>query len=104
MREFKRKNRGVRLSDGKVASGKGRLTDTICDKIQNYFGTAIRENVGNKDGMKKAVWTIYKHVTRNDNESLEKQQDFCPKSKTHGAHLGQKELSIMTVRGCQVSF
>ena len=81
LREYKRKNRGVKLSDGKVASGKGRLTDNICDKMQNYFGTAIRENVGNKDGMKKAVWAIYKHVIRNDNESLEKQHDFCPKSK-----------------------
>ena len=73
----------MKLSDGKVAGRNRLLTNKICDKAQNCFGTAIRENIGYKDGVKKAVWAIYKHMIKNDNEGLEKQHDVCPKSKTH---------------------
>ena len=33
LREFKAKNKGKKLSDGKGIGGKGRLTDKICDKM-----------------------------------------------------------------------
>ena len=35
------------LADGKTLSGKGRLTDKVINKLQNYFGIANRKSVGN---------------------------------------------------------
>ena len=42
LREYKRKGKGQKLSDGKGISGAGRLTDKVIDKMQNYYGKAIR--------------------------------------------------------------
>ena len=47
LRKFKRDNPGL--------GGKGKLTDSQIDKLQNYYGIAIRFNVGNLSGMKKAI-------------------------------------------------
>ena len=41
----------IRLADGKFVSGKGRLTDVMINRIQNYFGQCIRKNKGNLQGM-----------------------------------------------------
>ena len=41
--------------------GKGRLTDSQIDKLQNYYGIAIRSNVGNLAGMKKAIHASLMH-------------------------------------------
>ena len=57
-RMYKSKNRGRKLSDGKTTGGKGRLTGTIVDSIQNYYGQAIRSNVGNLKATQDAVWAI----------------------------------------------
>ena len=81
LREYKRKAKGTKLPDGKTAGGKGRLTDKVCDRMQNYFGTAIRSNAGNKEGMQKAIWAIYHHMIRDDRKSLEDQHEFCPKTQ-----------------------
>ena len=34
------------------------MTDAMIDKLQNYFGIAIRSNFGNFEGMKKAVLIV----------------------------------------------
>ena len=39
----------------KVLGGRGELTKRIIDKLQNYFGIAIRSNVGNLEGMEQSV-------------------------------------------------
>ena len=49
-------SRGKKLCDGKPLAGKGRLSDTALNLLQNYFGMAIRQNLGNIYQMKKAVW------------------------------------------------
>ena len=36
--------KGKKLSDGKGILGKGRLTDKIINKMQSYYGMAIRQN------------------------------------------------------------
>ena len=51
LRELKRKLKG-KTSDGKVLGGKSRLTDKIIDKIQNYYGEAIRNNTDDIEGLK----------------------------------------------------
>ena len=47
LREYKRKMKGIRLTDGRSISGKGRLTDVMINRIQNCFGQCIRNNKGN---------------------------------------------------------
>ena len=36
--------KGKKLSDGKMFSGKGRLTDKVINVLQNCYGTAIKQN------------------------------------------------------------
>lgn len=36
------KNKAGKKSDSETAVGKGRLPDRVIDKIQNYYGYAIR--------------------------------------------------------------
>ena len=35
--------------------GKGHLTEAMIDSFQNYYGSAIRRNVGNLEEMRKGV-------------------------------------------------
>ncbi|GFX35991.1 uncharacterized protein TNCV_4215131 [Trichonephila clavipes] len=39
----------------KVLGGRGKLTDSFIDKLQNYYGIAIRSNVNNIEKMQSAV-------------------------------------------------
>ena len=54
--------------------GKGKLTDAIIDKLQNYYGIAIRSNVGNLEGMKQAVLASLFHCASNESRKL---HDYC---------------------------
>ena len=54
-----------------------------CDKMQNYFGKVIREDVGNKDGMKREIWAVHKHMIRDDTESLMKTMIFALSQMIH---------------------
>lgn len=51
-----KENKGNKLSDGKVISGRGHLTDAMIDKLQTYYGLAVKRHVGSLDDMRKAVW------------------------------------------------
>ena len=81
LRELKRKQRGTKLSDGKVIGGKGRLTDKKIerDKMQNYFGEAIRNNVGNIESKENDIWAIFKHMIQDSSQSLDEQPSLSPK-------------------------
>ena len=61
LRELKRKHKGMKLHDGKTIGDRGRLSDVIIDKIQNYYGQAIRDN-NNLSNMQNATWAIYQHM------------------------------------------
>ena len=80
-REYKRKRKGRKLADGKVIGGAGRLTDKAIDKIQNYYGKAIRSNKGDLQGMKKSISAIFNHIIRDDNKPLTEHHGHCPKGK-----------------------
>ena len=45
LRELKQKLRVTKLSDGNVIGEKQRLIDKAINKMQNYFGEAVRNNV-----------------------------------------------------------
>jgi hypothetical protein len=49
------------LPDSKPLGGKGRLTQSEIDKLQNYYGLAIRRTVNNLEAMKRAVWAVLFH-------------------------------------------
>ena len=53
LRKLKRENPGL--------GGKGNLTDSQIDKLQNYYGIAIRSNVGDLAGMKKTIHASLMH-------------------------------------------
>ena len=79
LQELKRKHKGMKLHDGKTIGGKGRLTDVIIDKIQNYYGQAIRDN-DSLVNMQNAVRAIYHHMfSPEDDINLSVQHQFCPK-------------------------
>ena len=79
LRNLRKTLKGTKLSDGKTISGQGRLTEKIINRMQNYYGLAIRQNIDNRYAMKKAVWAIFFHMIENDNE--EDRHKCCPRSE-----------------------
>ena len=68
LRNLKKKEKGL--------GGKGKLTDAIIDRLQNFFGLAIRQNVGNLTGMKKSVLASLFHVASSSTNNLH--YPHCP--------------------------
>ena len=80
--------KGTVLGDGKKINGKGRLTDKIWNKMQNYFGMAIRQNTAaawNNDwakalySMKKGVLAVLWHCT--DLPDIKDRHKFCSRQQ-----------------------
>ena len=83
LRTYKKNRRGEKLSDGKTAGGKGRLTEETINCIQRYYGNAIRKNTGDLHGMQNALWAIFHHLVKPASDaSLQEQHKFCPKGKS----------------------
>ncbi|GFX74562.1 uncharacterized protein TNCV_3214491 [Trichonephila clavipes] len=53
----------------KCLGGKGKLTDKFIDTHQNYFGIAIRSNVGNLSNMQTAVIAAFFHCCSTDKKT-----------------------------------
>ena len=89
LRELKKKTKG-KLADGKAIGGKGhRLSDKTIDKLQQYYGKAIRSNVNcnavstreievSVKKMMKAVWAVLYHCVVHDEKSRHR---FCPEGE-----------------------
>ena len=69
--------KGKFLSNSKI-SGTGRLTKKVIDKLQNYYGMAIRSNVGDLRGMMMAVQATLHHMTSTDDQPV---HHMCPEGK-----------------------
>lgn len=78
LRRLKSVMKGKKLDDGKTLDGKGRLTDSIIDHIQNCYGLAIRQNTGNLEEMRRAIWALYFHTASTDEHP---QHGLCPKGE-----------------------
>ena len=52
--------------DKKGLGGKGKLTNVIIDRLQNYYGIAVRSNVNSLEGMKKAIHASLFHVASSE--------------------------------------
>lgn len=75
LRSLKKRLGQTRLEDGKSIGGSGRLTKTTIDKLQVYYGKAIRNNSHDLQAMKNAVMAIWHH-TQSTGQSPD--HDLCP--------------------------
>ena len=64
-----------RLCDGKTIGGRGRLTDQLVNKLQNYFGLALRSNLNDIEKMHRAVLAILYHRASSDSKPM---HQYCP--------------------------
>ena len=62
----------------KDLGGKGKLTEVMIDRLQNYYGIAIRNNCNNLDSMKKAIHAGFFHVISTEKDNY---HDHCPRGK-----------------------
>lgn len=67
LRKKKKEIKGLR--------GKGRLTDALIDRLQNYYGIAIRSNVQSVRAMRKAIAASFNHCISSSRRLL---HDDCP--------------------------
>ncbi|GFT87552.1 uncharacterized protein TNCV_3759911 [Trichonephila clavipes] len=70
LRKLKTKTKGL--------SGKGKLTDNFIDRLQNYYGIAVRSNVGNLTAMQQNVIAALYHCASSDKKPMHGQ---CPIGK-----------------------
>jgi hypothetical protein len=64
--------------DNKVLGGKSRLTDAMIDKLQNYYGIAIRTNCKDIDSMKKAIYAAFCHCASSEKDNY---HTHCPEGE-----------------------
>ena len=75
LRKLKKDYRGQKLEDGLGLGGQGRLTDRLVDKLQAYYGMAVRGHRNDLQGMARAVWAALMHRVSTDSNP---QHQFCP--------------------------
>lgn len=92
LRTYKKNMKGKKLSDGVGVGGRGRLTDAFVDKLQNYYGSAIRNNSSNLQGMQDAIWAIFHHCITGS-EPLSEQHKLCPQVHLPGAGINKMSLT-----------
>ena len=66
------------LHDGKPIGGAGRLTNITIDKLQVYYGRAIRNNTHNTEDMENAVMAIWHHSQSTDDSP---DHGLCPEGE-----------------------
>ncbi|GFW95592.1 uncharacterized protein TNCV_2857581 [Trichonephila clavipes] len=66
LRRLKTKMRGQKLSDGKPLCGRNRLTEAEIDRLQAYYGLAIRRNLSSVKDMQQAIRAIFLHKLSTD--------------------------------------
>lgn len=62
LRNLKAQKKKVKPSDGKPLAGKGRLTNLAIQRIQTFYGLAIRRNANQLDKMREDVWATFYHL------------------------------------------
>ena len=53
------------------------LTEAIIDKLQNYFGIALRSNLSTVENMANAIWASFFHVASSEENNF---HSYCAKS------------------------
>ena len=83
-------NRLRKLAKEKKIDGKNRLTNKKIDTLQNYFGIALRQNVGNLDAMTTAIMASMYHVCGYHVDCPKTPETWClhQKDKINGMESG----------------
>ncbi|GFX49304.1 CCHC-type domain-containing protein [Trichonephila clavipes] len=89
LRQLKKTTKGL--------GGKIKLTDKLIDRIQNYYGIAIRNNVGNLQKMMSSVIAAFFHCVSGKNNSLHGQcpegsESWCRYQRAKAAGSPLKEI------------
>lgn len=91
--------------------GQNKLSDAVIDRLQGYFGAAIRRTVGTSvESMKKACIAGFKHVTSTDanpdhEDCVEGNASYCfyqkaiAENKTPPSHAIMKVKCILPAEG-----
>ncbi|GFV84479.1 uncharacterized protein TNCV_5007411 [Trichonephila clavipes] len=88
-RRLKTKMRGQKLSDGKPLCGRNRLAEAEIDRLQAYYGLAIRRNLSSVKDMQQAIWAIFLHKLSTDEKP---QHGFCPSDSDTWCKFKKAEL------------
>ena len=75
LRKLKKANGSKLLEDKKKLGGAGRLNEKVINKLQNYYGLAIRQNTDSLPKMRKAVGAVLYHCS--EASSAETLHMFC---------------------------
>ncbi|GFV11334.1 uncharacterized protein TNCV_3724231 [Trichonephila clavipes] len=89
LRRLKTMMRGQKLSDGKPLCGRSRLTEAEIDRLQAYYGLAIRRNLSSVKDMQQAIWVIFLHKLSTDEKP---QHGFCPSDTDTWCKFKKAEL------------
>ena len=71
---------GCRLRKLKKNKGLKVLTPVIMDKLQNYFGIALRANCTTVEAMQKAIWASFFHVASSEKNNYHSHCEASPTS------------------------
>ena len=63
----------------KGLGGQGQLTDRMIDRLQNYYGIAIRSNSGELKQMQDAVFAVLFHCASSKSQNF---HNYCPQGKS----------------------
>ena len=88
------------LEDKKSLGGKGRLTEKEINKILNYYGIAISQNIDNLYQMRKNIPAVLHHSCVAD--SSDARHILCPKTKDSWYKYQRFKLQINTIKKNQV--
>ena len=67
----------------KINKGLSELTKPIIDKLQNYFGIALRDNLSSVEEIRKAIWASFLHIASSEENDFHVQCNilWCQKEK-----------------------
>ena len=82
-------------AQGQSISGKGKLTEALVKKIQNYYGRAIRDNSDDTTLMKKRIFAILFHLSSSDDHP---KHVHCPEGDSSWC-FWQRALAIKETPG-----
>ena len=75
----------------KGLGGRGKLTLAVIDRLQNFYGIAIRKNVGNLKEMQKTVRATLFHVASSKDTNYH--NAYCPSGKDSWCKFQQDKAS-----------
>ena len=87
--------------------GLGELTKPIIDKLQNYFGIALRSNLSTVEDMRKAIFASFLHVASSESNNYhaqcniswcQSQRDSANKTNLYKPGVGLSASVIKLVR------